>query len=315
MAKDLGTITHNIKTTGGSGGGGGGGGGGRSNTDATSGSGRSGGGIGGIGEVIRGLSRGGPLGGGQAMAKVMGFAKLAAGIGVAIAAFALVTIAVKKVIGTLVRWGKEIENGIKKFGSYNAEIAATSALMQVGQITRDIKTASVLSGTYASTGRRMEQVKDAFRPVADAWLLIKANLVNAVMPVLERLVEALRLMTIKILETIVWFNEAGITTGDVAGTLIDAALFGPSGYGFSQAVLGLGEESETDIEMLEAMKGVISELKKMNQNNDIKGLNQFVGEVGVQLTGGRWNPWEKPGTHMIPTGEPNNPRTPQPQTP
>ena len=252
------------------------------------------------------------MGGGQAMAKVMGFAKLAAGIGVAIAAFALVTIAVKKVISTLVRWGKEIENGIKKFGSYNAEIAATSALMQVGQITRDIKTASVLSGTYASTGRRMERVKDAFRPVADAWLLIKANLVNAFMPVLERLVEALRLMTIKILEAVVWFNEAGITAGNIAGTIIDVGLFGPGGIGFSQAVLGLGDESETDIELLEGMKAVIAELKKMSQDNDITGLNQFVGEVGVQLTGGRWNPWEKPGTHMIPTGEPSDPRTPQP---
>ena len=139
MAKDLGTITHEIKTTGGSGDGGGGGG--KSNTDAITGSGRSGGsgggsggGMGGVGDIIRGVSRGGIGGGGQAMAKVMGFAKLAAGIGVAIAAFALVTIAVKKVISTLVRWGKEIENGIKKFGSYNAEIAATSALMQVGQI-------------------------------------------------------------------------------------------------------------------------------------------------------------------------------------
>ena len=299
MAKDLGTITHEIKTTGGSGDGGGGGG--RSNTDAMIGSGRSGGsgggsggGMGGIGDVIRGVSRGGIGGGSQAMAKVMGLAKLAVGIGLAIAAFALVTIAVKKVVDVFVRWSKEIENGTKKFSQYNARLPATTAVAQVGEITRDIKSANVLAGSYATAGASMERIRNSFRPVSDAWSLVKANIINTFMPVLERLVSALRLVTIKILEAVIWFQEAGITGGNVLGGIIDSTPISGGIPGFSSYVLGLGSNDQADAEFLAGLKAILRELRKGNEDTDLREINAYAGTVGVQLTDGQWNPWSKP---------------------
>ena len=185
MAKDLGTITHKITTTGGSGDGGGGGG--TSNTDAQSGSGRTGGtaGLLATGAIIRGVSRGGVAGGAQAMAQVAGYAKLALKIGVAIAAFGLLAMGVKKVISTLFKWSKEIENGITKFSAYNGVLAVAAARMQIGKITRDIKSAKVLQNVYARTGANLESIKDSFRPVKDAWSAVKASILNAFLPVIH----------------------------------------------------------------------------------------------------------------------------------
>ena len=152
----------------------------------------------------------------------------------------------------------------------------------------------------------MERIRDAFRPVADSFSLVKAHVMNTLLPVVELLVEALRLLTIKIIQTIIFLNEAGIGAGKTFNFLLGKIL-APTGPGgqwgatlFSRHVLGIGNESEKDEEFIEGLKRLEEELKKANIEKELAEINKFIGLVGVQLTGGAWNPWEKQGTHMIP---------------
>jgi len=291
MAKDLGTITHQIKTSSE------GGGGGKSNTDAVTGSGRQGGasnatsGIGGAGDVIRGLSRGGISGGGQAMAKVMGFAKLAGAIGLAIGAFALVTIAVKKVISVFTSWVKEIEAGIEKFSKYNAQLAMVQAMRQVGTIKRDVMASNVLSGGMAITGGSTERIRNAFAPVSMAFSALKTGVVNTFLPVIERLVVALRWLTVKVLDIAIWFSEIGVTIGGIVGSILDSFM---GVTGFSSFFLGLNNEpTEADEKMLEELKRIREHLQTQGETTDGEHLNFWLSEVGRQLTDDKWSPFRE----------------------
>ena len=303
MAKDLGTITHEIKTTGGSGDGGGGGG--KSNTDALSGSGRGGGGVGGVGDVIRGVSRGGIGGGGQAMAKVMGFAKLAMGIGIAIAAIGLFTMAVKKVINIFISWVKSIEQGIEKFSAYNAQLAQVQAMKHVGEIRRNIQSAGRQAGGMAIAGGSMERIRNAMQPVKDAFSIMKTGVVNTFLPVIERLVKALRWLTIKVLDVAIWFSEAGVTIGNVVGILIDSVV-GVSGVGKFFFGLG-GEPTKADEMMIKELKAIRAGFEREIQDSDGRDLNLWLSEVGRQLTSGKWDPFGMSAVRSRVTGEQRHP--------
>ena len=297
MAKDLGTITHEIKTTGGSGDGGGGGG--KSNTDAVIGSGRQGGssantlgGMGGVGNVIRGISSGGMGGGGQALAKVMGFAKLAVGIGVAIAAFALFTMAVKKVINVFANWVKSIEQGIEKFSAYNAQLAQVQAIRQVGEIRRNIQSAGRQAGGMAIAGGSMEGIRNLMQPVKDAFSIMKTGVVNTFLPVIERLVKGLRWLTVKVLDVAIWLGEAGVTIGEIVGSVLDSVV---GVMGFSKFAFGLGgEPTKADEKMLEELKAIREAIQRDGQSGDGDKLNFWLAQVGSQLSGDKWNPFRKP---------------------
>jgi VanZ family protein len=309
MAKDLGTITHKITTGEGSGGGGG-----TSNTDAQSGSGRAGGtaGLLATGAIIRGVSSGGIAGGAQAISKVAGWAKLAIGIGIAVAGFALLAMGVRKVISTLFKWSKEIENGITKFSAYNGVLAVAAARMQIGKITRDIKSAKVLQNVYARTGANLEAIKDSFRPVKDAWSAIKASILNSLLPTIQGLVNVLRLVMISLIEMWISMKESGFNqaVGGYVGGVLDRMLNvvgAITGYHMPDVFEWI--LSRKDEEGIKIWKAMLKALEEGNQDNAIKEINEAMGAIGVQLSGGAWNPFARPGEHMIPTGLPNDPRT------
>jgi len=287
MAKDLGTITHSIKTSSE------GGGGGKSNTDAVTGSGRQGGvasnSAGGIGDVIRGVSRGGVGGGGQALARVLGFAKLAVGIGVAIGAVALFGMAIKKAVNVFTNWVKEIESGIQKFSAYNAQLARVQAMREVGTIKRDIGRANILSGGMAITGGSTERIRSAFAPVGMAFSALKTGVVNTFLPVIERLVGALRWLTVKVLDIIIFLSEAGATIGGVVGMIVDSFM---GITGFSNFFLGLNNEpTEADERMLEELQEIRKELMNNGKQEDDANLNYWLAQVGAELTGKKWDPF------------------------
>ena len=60
--------------------------------------------------------------------------------------------------------------------------------------------------------------------------------------------------------------------------------------------------SMRDEEGIQLWKDILKELKEGNQDKAITELNQIMGSIGVQLTGGAWNPWHVPPT---PPSDPN----------
>lgn len=296
MAKDLGTITHQIKTSGD-----GGGGGGKSNTDAVTGSGSDRGGgsernaIKGIGNTIRGFSSGGISGGAQAGAGAMGFAKLAGTIGLVAGAYAAQLMVMKKIIKTLFRWGAEIDKTVKRFAGLNAQMAYRSATMSVNELRRDLKSADVLAGPMTTVSSRSDILANAFRPLKDIGELLKTLLVGIAQPILGLLVYG-------ITQIIKQLNGSGKLLSTIGHTIINLlALY------LKLNTLGL-QNTKIDFmvnlfkammaglftELDDALAKILLELQKGNDDSKIDALNKYMGNVGVELTGGQWNPWRKP---------------------
>jgi hypothetical protein len=295
MAKDLGTITHEIKTSGG------GGGGGTSNTDAGSGSGSGRGGgsdtnaMKGIGNTIRGFSSGGISGGAQAGAGAMGFAKLAGTIGLVAGAYTAQLMVMKKIIKTLFKWGAEIDKTVKRFAGLNAQMAYRSATMSINELRRDLKSADVLAGPMTTVSSRSDSLADAFRPLKNIGALLKTLLVGIAQPILGLLVYGIT----QIIKQLNGSNKLMSIIGNAIISMISIfakiASLGTANQEidmitsvFRAMMGGLFEELD------DALTKILSELQRRNDDSKVNALNQYMGNVGVELTGGQWNPWRKP---------------------
>jgi len=257
-----------------------------------------GGGTGGVGNIISGISGGGIAGGAQAMARVGGFLKLAAGIGATVAGLYLFKKIIVSVVGTLFKWSKEIDNTIKRFSGLSAEMAGMAAEMGVRGILRDVKSAGVLAGPMSMVARRGEAMRDAFRPMKDLWALVKTLFVGLVQPALSAFGGALKEVTIALLEIPNLVSNIGNFIIDAVALWMKLAISwipgGPSGQvidymamGYKSMMFGLYEEMDN------SLKKILDELRRGNNESDAEVVNRYMAQVGISLTGGAWDPFGK----------------------
>ena len=259
MAENLGKIDIGVTierdTGGGSGGSGGSGGG-------VGGGGGSGGGGGpGLGDIIRGFSK----------------------VAVVVGAF----VVMHKVIGRLT---KQIESTIDKFSTLNAAMALAAAQRKVAGIFRDIKSANILAGPMAGVSKGQISIADAMRPLMDVLELSKTFVVILLQPAIISFVDSIKQATL-------WVLNLGLTFKNVGDALIDiiSGILGMiPGMGWMKwgapAMKGLYSEHFEKLD--KALQKIKEELERGNQDKEEFDMNQMMGNIGVQLTQNRWNPWK-----------------------
>jgi hypothetical protein len=293
MAKDLGNLNLNVsadkKSFGDAG------------KELGKGAGNQGGGVAsGLQGVIGGFSRGGVAGGAQAGMKMAGMLKLAAGVGVAVAGFALLKMSINKVVRSIKSMVKEIESTVHGLSRYNAEMALSAAKSHVRGLQRKMASGERVSGLLAGAMESIENIKDAYQPVKDAWSGIKASAVIMLEPIIVELAGMLKWLTVKILELIIWLQEKGVTPSRVyakaswLALMISGGLLGSSGMvkagkGLLFADRPLTEGEKELIKLLEALKKEVQDAKETLHTGE---LNQYLGQVGVHLSGETWDPWK-----------------------
>ena len=252
-----------------------------------------GGGGGGIGDIIRGVSSGGVSGGAQAGAKLGGMLKLAAGIGVAVVGFALLKGAINKTINTIKSFASTIQNTIKKMADVNAIAAGSAARSQIKELTRNIKSAGVLSRPFAKTSGSWELILDLLRPILDLIKLLVGVLLEMLLPTIRWLVGALRTVAISVIEAILKFTEGGKPEFNWWSLL---GMIGPMPMPIHPLPNPFGDlivtvEDEQFEEYRDAFKKILKELMGLNAKEDEGNINDYMAQVGISLTGGAWKPF------------------------
>jgi hypothetical protein len=256
-----------------------------------------GGAVGGMGDMIRGVSRGGVSGGAQAGARLAGLLKLAAVIGVAVAGLVLFKVAINKVIKTVTDLANTVQNTIKTMASINAIASASSARSQIKELTRNIKSAGVLSKPFANTSAKWEDMLDAVRPLKDILSLLKGILLEMLIPVIRWAVDIMKSLAISILQWLITKLDQGRPDPNWLSILSSG---GP--LGFLSNLIGINpfgppivyvEDSQFEA-YAEALRKILKALKDGNDKDDEIEINRYMGQVGISLTGGAWNPWGNP---------------------
>ena len=250
---------------------------------------------GGMGDVIRGFSRGGMFGGAQAGARVAGLAKMAVGIGLAVAGFMLLKATINKVISVIKNWHKEIESTVRGFAHLNATMALAAAKMNISKLLRDLTSADILSKPMARVAGGGETIKDAFRPLQNILSLLKTLAVGIIQPAIHALLQMIN-------EAIAKIGEGVQIVRGLVYTLIELlSLY------YKISTLGLMNDVWRQWEMMvklhlnpliedvgNAINKIVEELRNTNSLSEADTVNKYMGNVGVALSRDKWNPWKLP---------------------
>lgn len=242
----------------------------------------------GLGDVIRGVSQGGLLGG----LKAGGLLKFATGIGIAAIAVAAFVGVISKIVKTIAKWSGEITEMVLKFSTLNARLAATAAHLRVRTLLRDIGSAGRLSGLLSVTAERGESITDLFQPVKDLFTVIKALVVGLLQPIIHMFVIGLRNATESIAEFMIMLALIAPAIIDMIAAIIKpiAGLFGVGAeIDFIVAAVKAGIVPVLN-EGNAALFAILTELKTANHDAAATQINKYFENIGSGLTGGRFNP-------------------------
>ena len=269
-----------------------------------------------LGSFIRGAPRRG-VGGNIASATQLGAStqvgskmtamlKFAAVIGIASAALMVMTKIIKSVIAIIQRWHSEVDQSIRKLAAVNAQMAHMAAIMDIKQLLRDMTTAQRLAKPRSFVAMQGEKVKDAWQPVKDAFGLFKTMVVGMTLPALEMLGNALTEVTKWLLSIPRIMTHIGEFIIDVVAAVAKAILrIILPGVGLLGHLIGdkgidiaadfyKSELGELFASMDEAAQKILEQLKRDSDEESVGAINQYIGQVGVELSNKQWNPWSNP---------------------
>jgi len=276
-----------------------------------------GGGGGGMGlELPRGRAGGLNLGTAGSIKSII--TKVAAVIGVV----ALLGAALGKVVKTIMSWGRELEATTIKLSKVNAALAMQAAAMQVGQLMRDIKSADVLAPFLLESTNQMEDVKNQLRPILDLVSIIKSIIVTEAMIKFKELLKLVAkiaevvahiLTAVNYLRDIEKVAKSATATpsfmpfgGMAPGTPLGVGLkfMGNMAYGAGLAFGTTDTPADAMKALIKNWKGeraeqhdalmqIVAELRNLNDTGEAEHINKYMGQVGIALTEGKWNPFPK----------------------
>lgn len=257
--------------------------------------------ISGLGNVISGISRGGVAGGAQSAFQMAGMLKLAAGIGVAVAGLALFKMSINKVVRSIKNLMLNVENTVQSLSKYNAVLALTSAKSMIREVGRKVSSGERIADIMALGMESVGNIKDSFQPVKDAWAGIKASTLTMLAPIIESLAGVLTSLTIKIIELLIYINEKGATPTKLLGRAGAAAGWLFSWFTGNRGAMDVWGHMATmelpatdgEKEMIKLLEALKKNLEDQQNKLETGALNDYLGQVGVQLSGKTWNPWAK----------------------
>ena len=237
----------------------------------------------------------------QVGSKMTAMLKFAAVIGIASAALMVMTKIIKSVIAIIQRWHSEVEQSIRKLAAVNAQMAHMAATMDIKQLLRDMTTAQRLAKPRSFVAMQGEKVKDAWQPVKDAFGLFKTMVVGMTMPALEMLGNALTEVTKWLLSIPRIMSHIGGFIIDVVASIAKTIVrILPVGGGLLAKGIDIAadfyksELGEVFASMDEAAQKILEQLKRDSDEESVGAINQYIGQVGVELSNKQWNPWSNP---------------------